>query len=281
MHRSRLAILAAGMAVAAALGGCAGTDQRLPPATAPVVPETPAPDSAAADRERVEYVQRALRGAAATAPAGRRERSTGSGFFISPLLVLTNYHVVAGCPVLTLQSGTGSSTAAPAALLVADQTRDLALIKSSAAAPSFAGFEADLRHADGSDLSIVGFPLHGMVLRQPNVVPAETKPAALVSDRALYQISADVHPGHSGSPLLDEYGSVVGVVTVKVDTVATYQRTGMVVKNVAFAIPNATVGEFLRRNHVTFRADARSRSLTPDERLELARDFIVQISCWE
>lgn len=231
-------------------------------------------------RQREQYIQRALQAPAVPAIAGRKERSTGTAFYVADHVLLTNYHVVRECPVLTIQSGEDGVEPAVAAVSAADQADDLALLRSKAAGDAAAALEAALDHVDGSDLSVVGYPLHGLVVRKPTITAAQANPDALKSSGELFQFRADVHPGQSGSPLLDEYGAVVGVVARKVDSVATYQKSGRLVTDVGFAIPNRTILAFLQAQHVHYRVAIPNGSLSPAERLEKGRAFVARVSCW-
>ncbi len=81
--------------------------------------------------------------------------------------------------------------------------------------------------------------------------------------------------------MLDSHGAVVGVVTAKVDTVAVYQKTGEVVDDLAFAIANRTVFDFLARNQITFVPASADANQSSDELLQKAHGFVRQVSCWK
>lgn len=195
--------------------------------------------------------------------------------------LLTNFHVVRDCGALTIEPGIDDHQTWRVEVTAMDQGHDLALLKSATAAAGVAPFEARLERADTSDLSIVGYPLRGMVLRQPSLTPAMARPGAPASSEPLFQFFADVHPGQSGSPLLDEYGAVVGVIARKVDTVATYQKTGRLIDQVGLAIPAAIALDFLKQHHVPYSLASPSDSLSLSDRLERARTFIARIGCWQ
>lgn len=232
-------------------------------------------------RQREQYIQRALQAPAGSALAGRKEIGAGTGFFVSDHFLLTNHHVVASCVVLSIHLGDAENEDAAVTVVATDQSHDLALLKSGTVAAHPAELEARLDRADGSDLYIVGYPTHGLVMRRPNLTAAVARVGALATAEELFPVLADVHPGHSGSPLLDEYGAVVGVMTKAVDSVSTYAQTGKLIKNIGFAIPIRVVFEFLKAHAVPYRSTMPSNSLTPQQRLEQARGFVSQISCWQ
>ena len=231
-------------------------------------------------RQREQYILRALQPPTDPALAGRKEKSTGTGFYVSDHTLVTNHHVISDCSVVTIQSAK-TDTQSLASLIASDEPHDLALLKTATGAGGIAEFEARPERADASDLYIVGYPAHGMAVRRPELTPAVGKPGELTGTPALLRLSANVHPGHSGSPVLDEYGAVVGVVTKAVDTVATYAKTGRLVTKFGLAIPGSVVAQFLRQHQVVFRSEAPAASLTPADRIAQAQAFVVQVSCWQ
>jgi len=140
----------------------------------------------------------------------------GTGFVVAPHLVLTNAHVVAGEKAghTQIEADGGTYTATP---VYFDPSYDLALLRTNAPlgpALVLAGSTA----ARGTEGAVVGYPENGPL----SVVPAGVaSPLSAVGrdiyndglvERQLYQIDAQVLPGNSGGPLLDEHGHVLGVV---------------------------------------------------------------------
>src|ERR1700730_2381087 len=60
--------------------------------------------------------------------------------------------------------------------------------------------------------------------------------AGFGNDRRMIQISTPVQPGNSGSPLLDQRGSVVGIVSGELNAFQISERPGDVSQNVDFAV---------------------------------------------
>jgi hypothetical protein len=81
--------------------------------------------------------------------------------------------------------------------------------------------------------------------------------------------------------VLDEKGAVVGVVTAKINTPAMYRRTGIVIKDIGFAIPNSTIFDFLHRNSIAFQQGQQAATLAPAQILQEAHGFVRQIGCWK
>ena len=232
-----------------------------------------------AERARIEYIQKALKGEASPVP-GRRMIGSGTGFFVAPQRVLTAHHVIERCAALTIRGNDGKTVTAE---LVADEKkRDLALISTQAVAVSIATFRPTDTTRTGEAVATVGYPAHGL----PRIEPFLTVGTIAAADRpdgpSRFAIRADVRPGNSGGPVLDEHGQVVGVVTAKIDTVRVYQRTGKDIQKVGFAVAMGPVLEFLRQSGIEpSRVEASPILGTGDELLGKARQFTVRVGCWQ
>lgn len=68
----------------------------------------------------------------------------------------------------------------------------------------------------GEDVAVFGYPLTGLLSRDGNFTKGNvTALGGLGDDPRNIQLSAPVQPGNSGGPVLDIYGSVVGIVVSK------------------------------------------------------------------
>jgi S1-C subfamily serine protease len=255
-----------------------------PPGALPAIPAVSqaAPPAAGADDEtaRERYVANAMAIHSPPGLEGRRRASTGTGFYIAPNLLLTNFHVAGRCAALTVGNGS-EGTETLATLVAGDPNADLAAISTGLAAAAPARLVTALKPDAGSDLAIVGYPEHGMAVLQAEVSHVTANDGDMMGDHPRYRFDGPVRRGNSGSPVLDDSGAVVGVVTAKIDTVAVYARTGDVIDNVGIAIANPRVFEFLRANQIAFQAAPPAASLPPDRLLQRAHDFVRQIYCWQ
>ena len=116
--------------------------------------------------------------------------------------------------------------------------------------------------------------------RVPQITDASMPKYEISYRPALVPFNANVHTGNSGSPLINQYGGVIGVVRAKIDTVKTYQKTGQVVTGRGYSINQYIVLNFLRRAGAAYRAAEPQASLTSEERLAAARHYLALLGCW-
>jgi S1-C subfamily serine protease len=76
--------------------------------------------------------------------------------------------------------------------------------------------------------------------------------AGFGNERRMIQISTLVQPGNSGSPLLDQRGSVVGIVSGELNAFQISERPGDVSQNVDFAVSLGTIQSFLDSHAVPY-----------------------------
>jgi serine protease Do len=246
-------------------------------ATGAVLADTPAPTDA--ERARIEYIQKALKGEASPVP-GRRIIGNGTGFFVAPHRVLTNHHVVERCSALTVRGVDGQTVTAD--VIADEKASDLALINTEAVAAAVASFRATATTRAGEAVATIGYPDQGLPRIEPFLTVGTMVAADRVDGPSRFVIRADVRPGNSGGPVLDDRGQVVGVVNAKIDTVRVYQRTGQTVDNVGFAIATDPVLDFLKRSGVKpFQAEATAILGTGEDLLIKAKQFTVRVGCWQ
>lgn len=235
--------------------------------------------ASADDDERTRYVLRALSPHHPPNVEGLRQTGVGTGFFVTPQIVLTNFHVAGNCKALTVGNNTeGKETAA--VFKSGDSAADLAILSAEDTSAKPAHFQVTLAEETGKGLAIVGYPEHGLPVLQAELDSVIASPDDLLADRPFYPFAGAVRRGNSGSPVLDDHGAVLGMVRAKIDTVATYRATGNVVDDIGFAISNRTIMAFLRSNNVPFEPAAQQVRLSPEDLLQDAHAFVRQIGCW-
>jgi S1-C subfamily serine protease len=103
--------------------------------------------------------------------------------------------------------------------------------------------------------------------------------AGIANDSRFFQITAPVQPGNSGGPLLDEFGTVVGIVESKLDALFVAQATGDIPQNVNFAIKVSTVQTFLDYKGVTYETKPPGPRLSNAQLAEDAKRYTAAIEC--
>lgn len=164
--------------------------------------------------------------AAITTPPALEAVGSGTGFFVDAQgHLLTNAHVVEGCVEVGLMQEDG---VLPSRVLRVDPVADLALLETDLAGGPHAVFRSTAVEI-GEPAYAVGFPLLG-VLSTINMTNGIISSLSGPSDLdGVIQTTAPIHPGNSGGPLVDEGGSVIGVVVATGDPTST-QNLGWAIK---------------------------------------------------
>jgi S1-C subfamily serine protease len=132
----------------------------------------------------------------------------------------------------------------------------------------------------GESIAVFGFPLVGTLSTTGNVVSGNiTSLTGMGDDVRFFQISAPIQPGNSGGPLLDEFGSVVGVVNSKLNEIAWAKETGEWPQNVNFAIKSNVLSSFLGAHSTEFKSGSMTAKQDLPTTTELAQKFTVMIIC--
>jgi serine protease Do len=200
--------------------------------------------------------------------------ASGSGFVVSSRgHVLTNAHVVLTCD--SIRVGKHRS----ARLVGIDGRSDLALLLASELNRDGIAHFAAAPVLLGEDVAVFGYPLRSILAEHLNMSTGIVSSlAGLGGDARYIQISALVQPGHSGGPVVDLKGRVVGVATSVLDTAKIARQKG-VVQPVTFAIRHEWVLRFLREQgiepKVTSSEELQAKTLIAGQ----AGRYTLPISC--
>ncbi len=209
----------------------------------------------------------------------RIEAISGTGFYVAPGLLVTNNHVVKDCSQ-SVEVRYPDRNWYPATIYGQDQANDLTLLHTDMPNLGIAGFHLQSRLGDS--VATYGFPYAGVLSSSGNFTLGNiTSLTGIGDDTRFLQISTPVQPGNSGGPLLDMFGSVVGVVVAQLDALSAMQAENSIPQNVNFAIQVPIVINFLSIKGVTPRIDTLppARTLSTADLADLARQFTVQIYC--
>lgn len=181
--------------------------------------------------------------------------SSGTGVILSrDGYIVTNSHVISGAETVSVLTRDGQTL--PAQIVGSDSVSDLAVLSVPANDLTPAEFGDSDQLQVGDAVAAIGDPL-GIALRGTltNGIVSAINRDITVSGRpmTLIQTNAAMNEGNSGGPLLNCFGQVVGINTVKIgDSVSAAGVEGL-----GFAIPSTTVKEIadqlLRQGYVTGR----------------------------
>ena len=176
---------------------------------------------------------------------GTRTTATGTGVVLSEKgYLVTNYHVIEGAQSLTVKLTDERELTAK--VVGSDPVSDLAVLYVAAEnlVPAQFGDSDNLRVGD--TVVAIGDPL-GVELRgtmTDGIISAISRDVQ-VDGRSmnLIQTNAALNSGNSGGPLINSFGQVIGINTMKIGTFT--DSTG--VEGLGFAIPSATVQEVVNQ----------------------------------
>ena len=212
------------------------------------------------------------------APAPGRS-SSGSGIIVSrDGTVLTNRHVVQQCTSYEVIDDADRKL--KATLQAVHETRDLALLKTEEGFRNAAPFRRDITAKLGEAVTVVGYPLAGVLGTKPTVGFGHvSSTVGLRGDPTQMQISVPIQRGNSGGPVLDHSGNVIGVVVSKLDALKLAQATGDLAQNVNFAIRGEFVRDFLQANRIGIHFDSASAALPNTEIASQGAVVTVRVRC--
>ena len=163
----------------------------------------------------------------------------GSGFFVKPNLIATNYHVIAGAASGTAKLVGKHTTYKIEGWTATDETNDLALLKVSAygikplpLGKSNAVRIGDMVYVAGNPKGLEGTFSDGIISSRRDKYTKER-----------FQMTAPISPGSSGGPVLNSKGKVIGV------SVAAHRELDA--QNLNFAIPSNYLKTLLTLSKLT------------------------------
>ncbi len=159
--------------------------------------------------------------------ANNRAISLGSGFFVRPDVVATNYHVIKGAVDGFAKVVGNPSIYRIEGVVGVDQANDLALIKIKGVIGKPL-ILADISKIEvGEEVFALGNPkgLEGTI--SPGIISGSS--LRKINKESLIQITAPISPGSSGGPVVNRKGQVIGVAVASL-------KDG---QNLNFAVPSS------------------------------------------
>jgi S1-C subfamily serine protease len=203
----------------------------------------------------------------------------GSGFVIQQNgYILTNYHVIKNATRITIT--VPGRQAVSARLVTTDQEKDLAILQVSlrnlTALPVASSEGVQILDS----ITVLGYPLPdelGTALSASDGKVNAVREGNSGSTR-LFQIDANVNPGNSGGPLLNNHGEVVGIVVAKINSLQYAKENGALPERINFAIPINEAQELIRKVIPNFTVSNRQEVLTDQQVFQSAKGSTVLIA---
>jgi len=202
----------------------------------------------------------------------------GSGFVIQQNgYILTNYHVIKNATRITIT--VPGRQAVAARVVTTDQEKDLAILQVSLGnltALPIASSEA-VQVLDS--VTVLGYPLPGELGTALSASDGKVNAVreGRNSSTRLFQIDANVNPGNSGGPLLNNHGEVVGIVVAKINSLQYAKENGSLPERINFAIPINEAQALLRKVIPDFTLSDRQEVLTDQQVFQSAKGSTVLI----
>lgn len=176
--------------------------------------------------------------------------ASGSAFAISQdssgTMLITSLHVIKSYPVIqAVRAADGEELAAE--LVAKDEDSDLALLRVPGRS-SVLCLRSDSTERVGEQIYVVGYPLPKLLGLTPKFASGWLSGFApgKLTDKLL-QLAVTLYPGHSGSPVLDHTGRVVGVVAAIVDLGGRQS----LVSNVSAAVRLKKLSDFISKEGIS------------------------------
>jgi len=207
---------------------------------------------------------------------GKQNGYLGSGVvFSADGYILTNYHVISVMPEISVYFNDG--TVLDAVVVGGDPTLDIAVVKVDASGLAYATFGDSDDVLTGDEVIAVGSPNSPELMNTvtTGIVSCPLRQLHIDSTTMkLIQTSATINPGNSGGPLVNMFGQVIEINTIKVGIEANFEGLG-------FAIPSSVikpvVDQLVSRGYVSGRPTIGITAYAADEDFAKENDIPVGV----
>jgi len=207
---------------------------------------------------------------------------TGSGFFVhSDGYIITNNHVINDFDkILVKYKQNGVFQKFKAEVVKIDKVNDLALLKiidSAFISPKSIPYEISLEtKAMGTEVFCLGYPLSDVIGETIKFSDGKISSISGYDDNITeYQISIPIQEGNSGSPVFDNNGNIVAVVTGQLNKAmyksenVNYAIKSLILKNIVDVIPNPDL-----------KKTTKVKKMSQIEKVKLFSDYMVLIETY-
>ncbi len=142
---------------------------------------------------------------------GCSDSGVGTGFLLSPTLIATVNHVVAGAVVVGLTDQEQRTTGQ---VIGSDPVHDLALVRAARPLTGYHFHIASAAPRIGDPVAAIGFPIGGPITLTQGGISGLNRDIDVDghTETGMVETDAALNPGNSGGPLLDNTGTVIGLV---------------------------------------------------------------------
>ena len=197
---------------------------------------------------------------------------TGTGFFVTENTLVTNQHVIEGCAYVSDSQNNKLD------IIAVDRLNDLAILKSQEPNDNFIYLSED--PVLGQTVYVAGFPYNFETLNfTTGAVSALVGPEKNITQ---FQLTAPIQPGNSGGPILNTWGSLVGVTFARIDDVSVLEQSGTIPQNINYGIKHDVVRDMLEEYNIPY-SSGRAYWFQPSQEVvaELSRETTILLNCYE
>ncbi|WP_425059061.1 hypothetical protein SCACP_37150 [Sporomusa carbonis] len=208
--------------------------------------------------------------------------SSGTGFFITPTSVVTNYHVIADAKRIEVTFQNEYTVTAK--VLGKDEANDVAILSveglASRVVPLSLGITNSIK--EGEKVYTIGFPLSNDLGTRPKISEGLVNGlTGLKDDPTVFQISIPIQPGNSGGPLITSDGRVIGITSSGLNSVYYLRNVGTVPQNVNFAVKSDYILPLLNVVGINIeRNDKQDKVLDPVTIMDMGKSSVVYVKSY-
>lgn len=205
--------------------------------------------------------------------------SSGTGFFVTPNVVVTNYHVIADAKKIEVTFQNEYTVLAN--VIGKDTANDIAVLSveglQSKVIPLVIGEAGSIR--EGERVYTIGFPLSNDLGTRHKISEGLVNGlTGLKDDPTVFQVSIPIQPGNSGGPLITADGRVVGITSSGLNSVYYLRNVGTVPQNVNFAVKADYILPVLSVTGVNVeKGNRQDKSLDPIRIMDMGKSAVVYV----
>ena len=198
--------------------------------------------------------------------------SNGTGFFVSNDIVVTNQHVINNCAYLS------DSQNNILEIVTVDRLNDLAVLRSPIKSKDYIYLDDDPEL--GELVYVAGFPYNFDTLNFTS--GAVSALVGFEKNITQFQFTAPIQPGNSGGPILNTWGSLIGVTFARIDDLAILEATNTLPQNINYGIKLDVIRDILTEYDISF-DQGRAYWFKPSQEdvAQLAKDSTILINCFK